>query len=534
MGKDSLIKSTTKKAGTKKEKKPSKKKNASKAAGAQIEKEAPAKPKAAKKAEPVWTLQDLLFKQFTRHQPPEDSLPPALDLSGMTAPPLITSTDPQEVERLRALLERRFSMEAISAAAQEPIEIAPPVAEPAPRPPVSMEELLFKRFSPPQRLDDTPPPAPDLSQMTAPPLITSTDPQEVARLQALLDRRFTMEEINAAAQEPVVIAPPVAETAPQPQAVEPVKAPEPLVEGPPAELAVTAMPEAQAPAVSAPPVVAPTPAPAPAPEPAAPKLQEKKEPPQAAPAPAAPKAVSITPPPEAESKPQAPPSTPEPKPADSGWRSFKFGIAAVLSVFLLIMWGSFSNSGKYFVMPKKGAIEIWRGKFSPTGKQFIAVLHGVEPAAAVKASYSRKEIFPILCSYYIGKADALLDVSGLPDYKSISDFLQRAQEYAISEELRTAVQTRMDNIQRLSLMYKAEIDISKGTVPSLQLAVQTLKEVQRLTTEPSQLEALNQKIAAVNASLSALEAKTAGDADAPQKQAEQGAPSEASHAAPEK
>ncbi len=183
-------------------------------------------------------------------------------------------------------------------------------------------------------------------------------------------------------------------------------------------------------------------------------------------------------------------------------------------------------------MPKKGAIEIWQGTFSPTGKEFVAVLHGVEPASTVKESYNREEISPILCNYYIGKADALLDVSGLPDYKAIADYLQRAKAYAMTDEMRTAVQTRIDNIQRLSLMYKAEIEIGKGTVPSLQSAVQALKEVQRLTTEPSQLEALNRKIAAAGAALAALEAK-AGDAAAKDK-AGQGSPTEASHTAPEK
>jgi hypothetical protein len=532
MGKDSLIKSTTKNAGTKKEKKLSKKKTASKPSGAQTRKEAPAKTKATKKAEPAITIQDLLFKKFTKSQPPEDSKPPAQDLSGMTAPPLIASTNPEEVARLRALLERRFSMEEIEAAAQEPIAVQPPA--PA-RPPVSLEALLFKKFAS-QPLDDSQPPAQDLSGMTAPPFIATTDPQEMERLRALLEKRFSMEEIEAAAQEPEAIAPAVTEAAPPPQAVEPEKAPELPVETPapvdaeatPPVQAVAAPEPAQAPAPSAPPVEAPKPVPAPAPEPEPPKLEVKKTPPQAAPvpkAPEAPKAAAVAPIANEEVKVLTPPATAEPKPADSGWRNFKIGMGAVLALFLLIMWGSLSNNGKYFVIPQKGSIEIWRGTFSPTGKQFVAVLHSVEPATTVKAAYTREEIFPILCDYYVGKADALLDVSGLPDYKSISDYLQRAHAYAMTDETRTAVQSRMDNIQRLSLMYKAEIDMSKGTVASLQSAVQSLKEVQRLTTDPAQLEALNRKLETASSSLATLEAKA---------KAQQSAPAEANQAAPEK
>jgi hypothetical protein len=358
----------------------------------------------------------------------------------------------------------------------------------------------------------------------------------VARLQMLLDLRFNMEEINAPPQEPVAAAPPVSEeVAPQPQAAASVQAPEPPIEAPPqAEVAPSAQtasaPEPTIepiPAQTPEPQITETPAPAstPVPEPVTPKLEEQKATPT-------PKPKVVVPPPQEESKHQAPPPPSQPSSADSGWRPIKIGIAIVAAVFLLIVWGSFGNSGKYFVMPKKGAIEVWRGTFSPTGKEFVAVLHGVEPASAVKDTYRREEIFPILCNYYIAKADALLDVSGLPDYKAISDYLLRAKAYALTDELRTAVQTRIDNIQRLSLMYKAEIDISKGTVPSLQSAVQTLKEVQRLTAEPSQLEALDQKIAAVNRSLASLEAKSGEIA---KDQAEQQMPSkEANHTAPEK
>jgi hypothetical protein len=620
MGKDSLIKSTTKKSSAKKDKKPSKKKTAAKPSGAQPIKEAPAKTKTAKKAEPVRTIQDLLLKKFVEFQPPSGSLPPAPDLtgmsappfiasadpqeverleallakrfsmeeinaaaqepapvaspiveaapprppvsldellfkkfaeqplddaplpvpdlSGMSAPPFIASTDPQEVERLEALLAKRFSMEEINAAAQEPAPVAPPIVEAAPpRPPVSLDELLFKKFSE-QPLDDAPLPAPDLSGMSAPPFIASTDPQEVERLEALLAKHFSMEEINAAAQEPAPVAPPIVEAAPSPQEVEPVKSPEPQVEtpaqaaaapepvaeplpaqtperpqAPPAEMAASAPPIAQAPIPSAPPVEAPKPTLAPSPEPAAPKIEEKKTPSPLTPT--APKPVTVAAPPKEEAKIQVPPATTEPKPADSGWRNFKIGIGAVLALFLLILWGSLNNSGKYFVTSKKGAIEIWQGTFSPTGKQFIAVLHGVEPAGDVKPYYSKEEIFPILYNYYVGKADALLDVSGLPDYKSISDYLRHAQAYARTDDMRAAVQNRMDNIQRLSLMYKADIDMSKGTIPSLQSAVQTLKEVQRLTTEPSQLETLNRKIAAASAALAAMEAKAQAERPAP-------------------
>ncbi|MFZ1985407.1 MAG: hypothetical protein WAU91_13395 [Desulfatitalea sp.] len=486
MGKDSLIKSTTKKSGTKKEKTQSKKKTTAKSeAGAQV-KEPPAKAKSAKtvpapKAEPVVTIEDLLFKQFSPPRPSEDPRPSARDLSQMTAPPFFDSNDPQEVARLEALLARRFSMDEITAAAQEPVEITPPAQAP---PVVSIEELLFKQFSAPLPPEDSKPPVRDFSRMTAPPFIASDDPQEVARLEALMARRFSMEEIIAVAQAPVEIIPPA-------QAAEAVQPRETEPETPPAAPAVQAEPAPELAAVEQPPVEAAT----------------------VAPQPAAAQPVTIEPYQE-ETSAQATASKPERTPVDPVVRAAKLGIAAVATLAFLILWASFSNSGKYFVLPKKGAIEIWQGNFSPTGKQFIVVLHGLEPVEPVQESYRRQDVYPIIFSYYIDKADALLDVSGLPDYKSITDYLQRAEKFAIHGEMRATVKTRMDNIQRLNLMYKAEIDISKGTVPSLQAAAQALKQIQRLTTDPSQLEAINQKIIAVAASQAALEAKAAADAAA--------------------
>jgi hypothetical protein len=500
MGKDSLIKSTTKKAGTKKEKKPSKKKAAAKSEiGAQVQSEAPAKAKSAKtapapKAKPVATLEELLFKQFSPPRPSEDPPPAARDLSRLTASPFIDSDDPKEVARLEALLALQFSMDEIIAVAQEPVEIVPPPQAP---PVVSIEELLFKQFSAPLPLVDSQPPVRDFSRMTAPPFIDSDDPQETARLETLLARRFSMDEIIAIAQEPVEIIPP-----------------------------------AQAPAEAARPQE--TPPAAPAEEPAsALKLAEAAVQTETAPAPPAASQQAAVAPYQEETRAQAAAAKPERTPADPVMRAAKLGIAAVATLAVLILWASFSNSGKYFVLPKKGSIEIWQGNFSPTGKHFIAVLHGLQPVEPVKAAYRRQDVYPIIFSYYVDKSDALLDVSGLPDYKSITDYLQRAEKFAITDEMRAAVKTRMDNIQRLNLMYKAEIDISKGTIPSLQAAAQALKQIQRLTTDPSQLEAINQKIAAVAASQAALEAKAATDAAA-QEQAGKSEPAAQSKAASEK
>ena len=211
---------------------------------------------------------------------------------------------------------------------------------------------------------------------------------------------------------------------------------------------------------------------------------------------------------------------PEKKPVDPVMRAAKIGAIAAAAVVLMIIWTSITNSSRYVIIPQRGAIEIWKGDFSPTGKSFFAVLHGYQLADPIKEIYSRKEIFPIIFGYYLNKADALLEVSGLPDYKAISDYLEKAGQFALSKEMQDEIENRTSNIQRMTLFYKAEVDASKDTVESLESSLKNLDRVQRLTSDPAQLEALNQKIAAVAAALEAAkareaEAATAGKVETP-------------------
>ena len=101
------------------------------------------------------------------------------------------------------------------------------------------------------------------------------------------------------------------------------------------------------------------------------------------------------------------------------------------------------------------------------------------------------------------KADTLLEVAGLPDYKAINEDLEKAEQYALTQEMRDAVEKRTNYIQRMTLLYKAEVDASKSDIESLNSAIDRLKQVQRLTDDPAQSELINQKIAAVTASLEA-------------------------------
>ncbi|KJS29048.1 MAG: hypothetical protein VR64_21665 [Desulfatitalea sp. BRH_c12] len=500
MGKDSLIKSTAKKKG-----KESKKKSTQKAAtGAQAKKELktsvkPSRNSTTKPATPV-TLKDLIFKQFpAQSQPIAQSPPAAQDFSRMTAPPLIDSDDPAESERLRRLLQQKFSMTDIQAAAvapEEPIRetsVTPDEASEteqpssAPTPQVSIKDLLLKRFPSQAPAPGQPSKGQDLSLMTAPPLIDSDDPAESERLRRLLQQKFNMADIQAAAVAPAEII---------------REQPEPA-----ASVHVDTEPQTPAPVkeqIAPAPPIAPTTAEAkPTPtETAGPQAEDKRPPESREPESsqeqnaARDTAVSQGPPP------------PERPPVDPVMRAAKIAGVAIAVLLFMILYASVSNSHKYYVMPKKGSVEIWKGDFSPSGKQFLVVLHGVQPSEPLEEVYGRKDVFPMIFTYYLGKADALLNVTGLPDYQAIDDFLDRADRFALNDDMHTSVKTRQDNIARLSLLYKADVDASKGSAEALESALQNLQQAQALTDDPAQLALINDKISSVKAKQASLETQS--------------------------
>jgi hypothetical protein len=205
---------------------------------------------------------------------------------------------------------------------------------------------------------------------------------------------------------------------------------------------------------------------------------------------------------------QGSPPPPERPPVDPVMRAAKIAGVAIAVLLFMILYASVSNSHKYYVMPKKGAVEIWKGDFSPSGKQFLVVLHGVQPSEPLEEVYGRKDVFPMIFEYYLGKADALLNVSGLPDYQAIDDFLDRADRFALNDDMHASVKTRQDNIARLSLLYKADVDASKGSPEALESALQNLQEAQRLTDDPAQLALINDKISSVKAKQASLETQS--------------------------
>ncbi|MBR9982725.1 MAG: hypothetical protein KFF50_16960 [Desulfatitalea sp.] len=465
MGKDSLIKSTAAKSGTKKKKSAAKKTVAKKSAATKT-KSKKNTPAAGQTATPAptksagkLTIKELLFKQFESQAPPVVDAPPQPDRSRMTAPPFISSDDPAEVQRLRSLLSQRFSMEEIRAAAKAPVEMpsAPPAA-PAATPPATASPT-------PADLQDKP----ETESITAPETVAEPEPE--------------IEPETPVAPEPVPDpTPEPAPTTATEQTIESVVAPETPSTPPPA-------PE-------------PKPEPKPAPETAA------AEQPSSTAVHAASGAQTMEEPPvKPQTSSSAGSSATDGASSDPVMRAMKIGIAVLGLIVLLLLWASFANSTRYYMDTQRESVAVWKGAFSPTGKRLVAVIPGAQIAEPATDVYSRKEVYPLIFNHHLERADTLLAAGGLPDFPAIHSQLDTAEGFALNKEMRTAVNSRRTNLQRTQLIHQAHVEISKDTLASLAVALQNLRQAQRLTTDTTQLETTNQIITLVNERRAALQAQ---------------------------
>ncbi len=193
--------------------------------------------------------------------------------------------------------------------------------------------------------------------------------------------------------------------------------------------------------------------------------------------------------------------------ADPVSKAAKMLVVGIGIVVLLILMTSYSNSSKYFIQPKDNAIEIWKGRFSPKDNRFFMVLHGTQYSGKIKAVYTRDEVYPLVFNYYLEKADTLLEVPGLPDFDGIKIYLNDARKFAINKNMRKTISLRINSIERMILLYKADVAISKGTVKSIDAAIKHLTSAQKLIANPAQGQEIQQKLNLATSLKAALEAK---------------------------
>ncbi|MGD8282946.1 MAG: hypothetical protein PVG08_02505 [Desulfobacterales bacterium] len=163
-------------------------------------------------------------------------------------------------------------------------------------------------------------------------------------------------------------------------------------------------------------------------------------------------------------------------------------ISVVLGFLMaLVVIASYKNLARYYVTSSEGAVEIWRGTFSPAGRKRLVIMAGVQPPQPIKPLYNQTEVFALISNYYIEIADDLMMVPGMPDFDGIKSYLNRALDYATTDEFRRNADLRLKRIDRTVLVYKADVAANNGTRSGLNAAMQYLNTASAL--EPDEVEA---------------------------------------------
>ena len=191
-------------------------------------------------------------------------------------------------------------------------------------------------------------------------------------------------------------------------------------------------------------------------------------------------------------------------------------ISVVLGFLMaLVVIASYKNLARYYVTSSEGAVEIWRGTFSPAGRKRLVIMAGVQPPRPIKPLYTQTEVYALISNYYIEIADDLMMVPGMPDFEGIKSYLNRALDYANTDELRRNADLRLKRIDRTVLIYKADVAAKNGTRSGLNAAMQYLTTASAL--EPDEIEAslIRKRVFLIKKQLIALPAAEPSTSETP-------------------
>jgi hypothetical protein len=185
--------------------------------------------------------------------------------------------------------------------------------------------------------------------------------------------------------------------------------------------------------------------------------------------------------------------------ANSAKKRLLFSLAGFIFIILmgLVVRTSVYNRDKYYLKFTAGAVEIWQGTFSPGGKKRILIMPGVQIPAKTKNAYAMEEVYPMAFNFFVSKADALMEVPGMPDFVGIKSYLNRALSFATTEDLRQTAHVRINHIDRLILLYKADVAATKGTRSGLEAALGYLDQAAQLNPDEIETELIKKKKASI-------------------------------------
>ncbi len=186
-------------------------------------------------------------------------------------------------------------------------------------------------------------------------------------------------------------------------------------------------------------------------------------------------------------------------------KSIKYLAAFFVILAALVIYSSFSNIKNYYITAIDGAVEIWQGRFAPMSRKLLVTLPGAQAPQQIKEVYLKEEVFPLVFNYYINKADALLDVAGMPDFEGIEFYLNKAILFGITDDLRKKAYVRLNSINMMTLQYKADVAASKETIDGFKTALKYLKKAVLLDLDDSQNKLIKQKIESIRAKIAKIQ-----------------------------
>jgi flagellar hook-length control protein FliK len=182
----------------------------------------------------------------------------------------------------------------------------------------------------------------------------------------------------------------------------------------------------------------------------------------------------------------------------------KMLITLVGCFFGLLIIASAMNTNNYYLKSADNAVEIWQGKFSPTGEKLVISVPGATIKEPVKSVYEKKEALVPAFDYYMDKAEALSKVKGTLDFDSIKSNLYKAIRFAPTVHHKKEAKTQLNRTDFMFLIHQADAAAAKNTVEGCDAALKNLSKAVAFVTDQAQKELLDKKKSEISAKLSAL------------------------------
>ncbi len=203
--------------------------------------------------------------------------------------------------------------------------------------------------------------------------------------------------------------------------------------------------------------------------------------------------------------PPPPPYTPPPQgPTDKSIKYAICAIGALACLIAILLMASLSNSNKFYFRQHDQMVDLWQGRFAPMGERLVASFSDPKIVEAIpeKVAHTKKQAFGILNDYFIKRSDEILNTGETPDLKTVKSYLTHASNYALSEVEQQDIRMRLDSIDLLGLLSKADLALSKGTLPDFEAASGYLAQAIHVASTDVQKDVLMKRLAAVGYALS--------------------------------